>query len=360
MRITGLLLLAASLAATAGCGGKKGDSGGEMRVSVQDDERPVVEYMVLRQSEFADETLSNGVLSSARKTVVRWNAAGMIVRVAVKDGDRVAAGQTLAAQDKTDAETALQRARDDRARALIEMQDFLIGQGYRLADSAKVPKNTRDIAMLKSGYRAAELSCRAAERGLAATVLKAPIARVVANLAAMPHNTAAAGEEFCTILDNSRMEAEFTLMEDEMPSVSKGQAVEVSPLSDDEAVRMGSITAINPIVGQDGLVSAVATLQGAAPGWIDGMKVNVRIRKMRPGKLVVPRGAVVIRDGKHVVFTIHGGRAYWNYVSLGLENSRSYTIDSGLEEGDSVIVAGNGSLAHLSEITVGKEVAARR
>lgn len=70
MRISGLLLLAASLAATAGCGGKK-DGGKDIPVQRQEEERPTVEYIVLKPSEFADEVLSNGVLASARKAVVK-------------------------------------------------------------------------------------------------------------------------------------------------------------------------------------------------------------------------------------------------------------------------------------------------
>lgn len=359
MRISGLLLLAASLAATAGCGGKK-DGGKDIPVQRQEEERPTVEYIVLKPSEFADEVLSNGVLSSARKAVVKWKATGMITRVMVKGGDHVAAGQTLATQDRTEAETALQRARDDRARAVLEMQDFLIGQGYRLADSAKVPKKIRDIAMLKSGYRTAELSLRTAEREIANTSLKAPIAGVVANLTTMAHNTATAGEELCTILDNSRLQVDFPLMEGEATAARRGTPVEVSPLAaeaDDTPTASGRIEEVNPVVGQDGLVNAVASLSAKRPeGWIDGMKVNVKIRKMRGNMLVVPKSAVVVRDGKQVVFTIHeGGYAYWNYVSIGLENSDSYTIVSGLESGDSVVVAGNERLAHLAKIIIGKD-----
>jgi len=60
---------------------------------------------------------------------------------------------------------------------------------------------------------------------------------------------------------------------------------------------------------------------------------------------------VVLRQGKEVVFTYEDGKALWNYVKTGLENSSRYTIESGLEPGMEVIVSGNLNLAHETPVT---------
>jgi uncharacterized protein YaiI (UPF0178 family) len=42
----------------------------------------------------------------------------------------------------------------------------------------------------------------------------------------------------------------------------------------------------------------------------------------------------------------------WNYVTTGLENVDSYTVEDGLKEGDVVIVSGNINLAHEAPVSV--------
>ncbi|MPM70358.1 hypothetical protein SDC9_117313 [bioreactor metagenome] len=53
-----------------------------------------------------------------------------------------------------------------------------------------------------------------------------------------------------------------------------------------------------------------------------------------------------------MVFTFKNGKAYWNYVSTGLENSSGYVVTEGLQAGDSVIYDGNINLAHESQVMI--------
>jgi hypothetical protein len=82
------------------------------------------------------------------------------------------------------------------------------------------------------------------------------------------------------------------------------------------------------------------------------MNVRVSIHRSVGKQLVVPKGAVVLRSGKQVVFTLSGNKAYWNYVHTGLENADSYTITDGLKEGATIITSGNINLAHESPVKV--------
>ncbi|MDD4032931.1 MAG: hypothetical protein PHS48_06780 [Bacteroidales bacterium] len=52
------------------------------------------------------------------------------------------------------------------------------------------------------------------------------------------------------------------------------------------------------------------------------------------------------------MFTLVDGKAFWNYVTTGLENATEYTIEEGLKPGDQVIVSGNINLAHESPVIV--------
>jgi hypothetical protein len=84
------------------------------------------------------------------------------------------------------------------------------------------------------------------------------------------------------------------------------------------------------------------------------MNVNVRVQKTLPNQLVIPKKALVLRTNRQVVFTLRDGKAMWNYVKTGLENSTGFIITEGLNEGDVVICDGNINLAHEAPVTVVK------
>lgn len=85
--------------------------------------------------------------------------------------------------------------------------------------------------------------------------------------------------------------------------------------------------------------------------------VNVDVRILVGEKdhaLVVPRGAVRTEEGLHFVFVLSGDRLRRREISLGMENSTSYEVLSGLNESDHVAVSSNldlhdGIVVRLSE-----------
>ncbi len=318
----------------------------------QEEELPAVEVEVLRNGKFAQEILSNGILSSVKKADLFWKASGIITHIHVRNGDRVRHGQVLAEIDKEKLELSLQQASDSRKRSYLDMQDFLIGQGYKISDSLSVPDNIKELASMKSGYGQACINYRSAQIALQEATLTAPFSGVVANLTAKPYNQTGSGGAFCTLLDNSSMEVEFPVMENEIRSLRQGDAVQVALYADEDDNAPGRIVSINPLIGENGLTKVCAIVPQTPKHWFDGMKVRVNIHRNTDGHLVVPKEAVVVRDGRRVAFTVRKSKAYWNYVTIGYENSSSYTITKGLKEGDSVIVSGNQNLAHFTPIAI--------
>ncbi len=85
--------------------------------------------------------------------------------------------------------------------------------------------------------------------------------------------------------------------------------------------------------------------------------VNVDVRILvqeNHNALVVPRETVRTEQGAHFVYVLNGDRIHRRPVSLGLANSTSYEVVSGLNEGEFVAVPGNfdlhdGSVVHPSE-----------
>ena len=144
----------------------------------------------------------------------------------------------------------------------------------------------------------------------------------------------------------------FKVLESELPLVRRGDRVEVAPFTGTAGACSGTVSEINPLVDENGLVSVRAKVNGGVK-LFDGMNVRVSVKRSIPDQFVVPKTAVVLRTGKQVIFTLKDGKAMWNYVTTGLENMTEYTvIGDGMEEGAQIIVTGNVNLAHEAPVKV--------
>jgi RND family efflux transporter MFP subunit len=80
-----------------------------------------------------------------------------------------------------------------------------------------------------------------------------------------------------------------------------------------------------------------------------GMYARVRLTtERRDDALVIPRAAIVDKDGKHGVFLYddsEGGKARFREVESGLQDDKQVEIVKGLSEGDPVITTGASALA---------------
>ncbi|MDR2497779.1 MAG: efflux RND transporter periplasmic adaptor subunit [Tannerellaceae bacterium] len=346
-----LLFLSLALAACTSAS-KSSENDDERGVAAAlPEEQNTVTVETLQPSVFYHELLSNGKLTARRYVDLHFQSAEPVEFIWVKNGDRVAAGQRLAALSMFRLQTRTAQAKDALNRAHLDLQDVLIGQGFSPTDSAAIPQGIMELARTRSGYDQARTQYRLALYEEEHATLTAPFEGVVANLFAKPFGMASPSEVFCSVIGLDGMEASFGVLESELPLISKGDAAGVSAYSDGGKTVVGHISEINPVVDDGGMVRVKASVP-SGDEWFVGMNVRISVRRSLPGRLVVPKTAVVLRSGKHVVFTLNDGKAYWNYVQLGLENAGSYTITDGLAAGDRIITSGNINLAHEAPVRV--------
>ena len=303
---------------------------------------------------FKRELVSNGKLRAKRKSELRFEVSERIESILVKNGDFVKKGQQLAKLYPFNLEQALTKAGIQLKSSRLELQNILIGQGYNLKDSANIPKNIWEMADIRSGYKSARSEIVTARHKLTGSILTAPFAGKVANIKQKEYEQLNSGEAFCTLIDDSKFEVEFNVIENEIPDIRLGGSVQISPFSSTKKSYMGTITEINPIIDENGLIQVKAELKN--PGdLIEGMNVTVLIEKQVPDQLVVPKSAVVLRQNQEVLFKCtNDSVAFWTYVKTLYENSDSYSViahpDKGgeLAAGDTIIISGNLNLAHES------------
>ncbi len=335
-----------------GCSSKKGDTTEGNVSTVHPDEITEVRVMPLHYTDFQHELVANGTIVAQNKADLRFQALENISAIYVKNGDRVSKGQKIAMLDQFKLQNSLAQSKDNLERAQLELQDVLIGQGYSLNDTARIPKEVMQLAKVRSNYDQNMIHYELAEYNYNNSVLYAPFSGVVANLFTKVHNIPNNSEPFCTIIDNSRPETDFKILENELSFVRIGDKVQVSPFSAGHYTCEGRITEINPSVDKNGMVRVKAVISNPQNQLYDGMNVKISLQRSLGRQLVIPKEALVLRTNKKVVFTLKNGNAQWVYVQTGLENASQYVVTDGLAEGDSVIYEGNINLAHEAPVKI--------
>ena len=304
------LLLCLALFVLAACSGaKKEEAADEGVATVLPDEKNEVTVTTLKRQTFNHELVSNGKVVAGGMADLRFESSGIVAQIYVKNGDRVHKGQKLAELDKFRLKNKTAQTKDALEKAKLELQDVLIGQGYTFDG-------------------------------------------VVANLFSKPYNAANTSDTFCSIIGTQGMEADFTVLESELPLIKSGDKVVVTPYADPAAKYEGRISEINPLVDDKGMVKVKAIVSGQGK-LFNGMNIRVNVHRSLGEQLVIPKSSVVLRSGKQVVFTLKDNKAKWNYVQTVLENSENYTIvEDEVHEGDVVIVTGNVNLAHEAPVII--------
>jgi RND family efflux transporter MFP subunit len=315
------------------------------------EDKNVVVTDIAHKGTFYREFESNGRLEAVNKAVLEYELDEKILSVNVRDGQKVVKGQVLSVLDSTEQYHSHQKINREQSKVRLSLEDELINMGYQLSDSANVPKEIMQVALIRSGYRDVLGENKLSAIELNKTKVKAPFSGIVANVSAKPFNNSGQYDEFCTLIDNSSFGVSFPVLESEAFKLRQGMEVAIIPFAFDQDTILGKLTAINPLVEDNGMVTAKAVIENKTGRLAEGMNVKVIVREAVKNQFVIPKSAVTLRQEKNVVFVYKNDTAYWNYVTVEEENSHYCTIKSKkIKAGDEVIVDGNFNLSHLAPV----------
>lgn len=342
------IALGCALIILVSCKSRQTDNTEELARRTSRPEAVMVETVRLEPSTFYHEIISNGKAFSLRKAVVPFKVNGIIEELYVKNGQRVKAGQLLAVIEDFEYKTSLTSARQALTKADINFRDDLLSK-YMTADTNNLDPAKIRTSRIRSGLDDALIALERADYNFNNTRIYSPLDGVIANLEATRLNPSQNYKSLCTVIANDVMYIEFPVMESEYGFITTGMPVGIIPFVDDSLLIQGNIVEINPQVDEGGMIRVRAEFRNNGR-LIDGMNVKVLIRKPEYNRLVIPKEALVIRQGKDVVFIRQDSLAIWKYVTIESENSSMVSVSEGLTPGDLVIVRGNTNLAHETKV----------
>ena len=322
-----------------------------------------VEVDTIKKASFIHESIFNGVLKANKKSVLSFNVEDVLKVLNVNNGKQVYKGDLIASINDEGYLLSLEIAKENLLKSGLDYTDLLLSQGYTLSDTSNAPAEVKKVARIRSGYYSAINNYKKAQLNLKETKIIAPFDGIIANLNHSNFETVNAREDFCILIDNSKFEVEFTILETELMNVQVGNLARIEPFAHQSLERtgneitMGIVTEINPIINENGLIKVKASIEGSL-GLMDGMNVKVFVEKRIPEQLIVPRSAVVLRQKQHVIFRYIDGVAYWTYIDILYENSSTYAVcarkdkNARLVSGDKIIISGNLNLAHETKVSI--------
>ncbi len=298
---------------------------------------------------------TNGKLRARREVQINSQTSGILTH-APTEGAYYKAGATLAATDTRPLELARDRARALREEAAFAERDLLLRLTINLPPGdTSVTQLAKDNLLIQSGLPTAEVALAEAEYLLAQAVQTAPFAGGVADVKVQAGRLVSVGEEICTLIDPTSLEAEFTLIEQELATLGKNQRIYISPIAQPDLRISATLDIINPRVDEGGLLRVRARLGKTGGARLyPGMNVTVTLEGSSAPAVLVPKQAVVTRSGRSLVFTYDAASesAQWQYVTVVYENDEQVALSEGVEPGQQVIVTGNLNLDHDSRVRV--------
>jgi RND family efflux transporter MFP subunit len=316
---------------------------------------PIAEAVVVEQRDIGATVLATGVVRPrvGAQVAVGSRASGIVRKLHVTVGDRVAAGQLLAELDRVEFETQVARAEAMRAAAVSERtwaeQEYrrvtqLVQGGH--ATAAELAGAERMIATARAREREADASLEAARVQLGYTSIRAPIAGVVASVSTQEGETVAASfasPTFLTIVDLSRLEVWAYVDETDIGRIAVGQHARFTVDTWPDDAFDGRVSAVRPSAEiRDNVVNYVTLIEFTnRPDRLLRPEMTATINVVLEGRtdaLSVPNGALR-RDSGGTYLLVRGGSGpERREVSVGFRGSEFTEVLSGVGAGEPVLV----------------------
>jgi membrane fusion protein, multidrug efflux system len=298
-----------------------------------------------------------GSLAAVQGVTVTAELTGKVVQIAFTPGSWVKAGDLLVKQDTSSEEAQLRSA--EAAAALAKLNVERLG---KLLAERTIAQSQFDTA--EAGYKQAVAQADNIRASIAKKTIRAPFAgrlgiRLV-NLGQVINE----GEAIVSLQSLDPIYVNFSLPQQQLPSIKPGLAVRVTTDALPGEVVEGRITAINPQVdAATRNIRVQATVANADERLRPGMYVGVAV--VLPGReqvLAIPATAVLYAPYSDSVFIVEDppdpdpGRPVkvvrQQLAQLGEKHGDFVAVRSGLKEGDSVVSTGVFKLRNGQTVTV--------
>ncbi len=353
----------------------------------------------IKRQDLTSIVSASGEVKPKKNINISAQVPGRIIKIGVKEGDEVKAGDFLlkldASQYEANAErdkAAIQSFKEDliqadaklrRDKSSYERQKRLYDENLISKDQLEMAKVQYDISTaqynaIRHQIEQAQASLKSSVDNLNKTTYTSPIDGIITSLRVEEGEIALIGTMnnpgtvLMTIADLSVMEVEVQVDETDVVGVQLGQSANVKVDAFPETVFQGKVTEIGSSAIQKLTTSTtteeakdfkvVTTLENPSKKLKPGLSASADIiTNEKKGAIAVPIAALVINEeegkGKSSaqkkdvegVYIVENGRAKFQPVTKGITGGMMIEITSGLSENQEIVTGPYSSLRELKD-----------
>jgi RND family efflux transporter MFP subunit len=319
-----------------------------------------VTVATVEQRPFQKSFPFTGTLLAVNRAELKAEVSGRVTRVGVQEGDRVAAGALLSAQDEDELLLAVQAAEAQLAQAQAQAQ-----QAKRDNDRAQSLLEKRSVT--RQFAQQAETACNAAAAvaraaasnlGVARSRLRkaritAPFAGVVASRQVQPGEVLSPGQPAFEVVDNRKLEIQADLPAEAVAQVKVGMKASFRVAGFDRPFQ-ATLTQISGSVQQDGRTLRVRLEVPNGDGRLkSGLFASGEILAEGQVTLSALPASVLSAVGREAdVYVVAGGTARRQRVLLSGQEQGGWHPVEGLPAGTRVVAQGRDLVADGTRVLV--------
>lgn len=183
------------------------------------------------------------------------------------------------------------------------------------------------------------------------TVIKSPMAGILASLNVDEGEILSPGVVAATVIDTSNFKLKTSVSQQNLALITEGQEVDISIDGNPGIELKGIVSSVGPVSLNTGQVFPVEITIKNNGHLMAGMAAHA-VTVARPQGITVPASAVVSGNGKNYVFVIKDHSAHRREVKTGPRNDRKVIILDGLKEGEVVAVTNVRTLADKMTVKI--------
>ncbi len=210
-----------------------------------------------------------------------------------------------------------------------------------------------DFEIARTAIEQAESGLAMANLQLDETTIKAPFDGVIAELYITEGSTVGPQAPIARQV-SKEVEASIEVEESRIGQIFDGQSASLQVTAYPGQEFPAAVTSVAPVADQDTRTFTVKITPVDADGQLrSGMYANARLLiDEKKDTLLVSRDAITLVGDQPTVYVVNGDRVEQRQVTTGLANDGQIEILSGLEAGDTVVIAGQPNLVDGAKIEV--------
>ena len=290
---------------------------------------------------------ANGSVQTSQKANLINEVSGKISEILVQENQSVKKGELLAKIEVNEQLIEYKRLQLEKEKAMNELA------AWQVID----PTIDEDLLQMRTGLQEIDISLQKLQLQIDKASIIAPFSGTITSLDYKPGMYISTGKIFATLYDLQTLFLDVRVLESEISQVKVGQQVIIRFPAQAEKTYNGKVESIAPFIEQNSRTCQVRVALSNDGSLRAGMYAEVKIAVEKyPNKILVSKDALLIRDGKKLLFVAEEGKAKWQYVQTGLKNKYLLEITEGVSPQDAIIFQGHFSLSHDANIELQKTV----